>query len=33
MTKLLVLALLGGGAWVAWTSRDDLRRYLRIRNM
>jgi hypothetical protein len=33
MTKLLLLALLGGTAWVAWDSRDDLRRYLRIRAM
>jgi hypothetical protein len=33
MIKILFLALLGGGAWVAWDSRDDLRRYLRIRAM
>lgn len=33
MTKIVLLALLAGGAWVAWESRDDVRRYLRMRAM
>jgi hypothetical protein len=33
MRKVLLLALLGGTAWVAWDSRDDVRRYLRMRAM
>ena len=33
MIKLVFLALLAGGAWAAWGSRDDLRRYLRMRAM
>ena len=33
MKKLLVLGLLGGVGWVAWESRADLQRYLRIRAM
>ena len=34
MMKILILAALGGGAWVAWkSSRDDVRRYRRIRDM
>ncbi|PVZ11839.1 DUF6893 family small protein [Actinomycetospora cinnamomea] len=33
MKKILVLALLGGAGYVLWDSRDDIRRYLRIRNM
>jgi hypothetical protein len=33
MIKILFLALLAGAGWVAWDSRDDIRRYLRIRAM
>jgi hypothetical protein len=33
MLKVLVLALLGGAGYVAWDSRDDIRRYLRMRAM
>jgi hypothetical protein len=33
MMKLVLVALLGGVAWVAWDSREDLQRYLRIRAM
>jgi hypothetical protein len=33
MLKVLVLALLGGAVYVAWDSRDDIRRYLRMRAM
>lgn len=31
--KILLLGLVGGVGWVAWDSRADLRRYLRIRAM
>lgn len=31
--KLLLLGALGGAGWVAWESRDDVQRYLRIRAM
>lgn len=33
MIKLLLLAVLGGVAWVAYDSREDIRRYRRIRDM
>ena len=33
MKKLLLLALLGGAAYVAYDNREDLQRYLKIRNM
>lgn len=33
MIKLLFLALLGGAGYVVWDSRDDIRRYLRMRAM
>lgn len=33
MIKLLVLAGLVGVGWVAYDSREDIRRYLRIRAM
>jgi|tagenome__1003787_1003787.scaffolds.fasta_scaffold11910134_2 hypothetical protein len=33
MIKLLGLAALVGVGWVAYDSRDDIRRYLRIRAM
>ena len=33
MMKLVVLALLGGAGFLAWETRDDIRRYLRMRSM
>lgn len=33
MIKLLGLAALAGVGWVAYDSREDIRRYLRIRAM
>ncbi|WP_442873950.1 DUF6893 family small protein [Actinomycetospora sp. NBC_00405] len=31
--KILLLGLLGGIGWIAWESRTDVQRYLRLRAM